>query len=64
MSHESKADYEALKQLFQPHIESFNYFIDEGMEKAATSVRAIEISQNNTNLRNILSFAILHSLMF
>jgi hypothetical protein len=55
MSNKSKPDYEALKQLFRPHIDSFDYFIDDGLEKAVTSVRAIEISQNETKLRNILS---------
>ncbi|KAG1355159.1 DNA-directed RNA polymerase I subunit 2 [Cocos nucifera] len=37
-----KQDYEALRELFRPHIDSFNYFIDEGLEKALLSIRPLE----------------------
>ncbi|KAJ4796363.1 DNA-directed RNA polymerase subunit beta [Rhynchospora pubera] len=59
MSNKSKPDYAALKELFRPHIESFDYFTDEGMEKAVTSVRPVEISHKKTNLRIYLEKAML-----
>ncbi|KAJ0974432.1 hypothetical protein J5N97_016397 [Dioscorea zingiberensis] len=53
-----KPDYSALRELFRPHIESFNYFLDEGLEKALVSIRAVEISDplSSSKLRNILLF--------
>ncbi|XP_038972852.1 DNA-directed RNA polymerase I subunit 2 isoform X2 [Phoenix dactylifera] len=44
----TKPDYEALRELFRPHIDSFNYFIDEGLEKALLSIRPVEVSDPST----------------
>ncbi|XP_020263709.1 DNA-directed RNA polymerase I subunit 2 isoform X2 [Asparagus officinalis] len=46
-----KPDYSSLRHLFKPHIESFDYFIDKGMELALTSIRPVEIADGNTKLR-------------
>ncbi|OAY72746.1 hypothetical protein ACMD2_03433 [Ananas comosus] len=50
-------DYAALRELFRPHIDSFDYFLDEGLEKALLSIRPAEIADPSTGskLRNILS---------
>lgn len=52
-----KPDYAAIRELFKPHIESFDYFIDKGMELAISSIRPAEIvdPSTDTKLRNILS---------
>ncbi|THU70277.1 hypothetical protein C4D60_Mb08t23320 [Musa balbisiana] len=57
MGSTSKSDFQALQELFRPHIESFDYFLDEGLEKAFLSIRPIEISDSHTGikLRDILS---------
>ncbi|CAD5165130.1 unnamed protein product [Musa acuminata subsp. malaccensis] len=57
MGSTSKSDFQALQELFRPHIESFDYFLDEGLEKAFLSIRPIEISDPHTGikLRDILS---------
>lgn len=53
----SKEDqYAALRELYRPHIDSFDYFIDEGLDKMLQSIRPVEITVPNspTTLRNIL----------
>ncbi|KAJ3682242.1 hypothetical protein LUZ60_014815 [Juncus effusus] len=44
-------DYDSLRQLFRPHIESFDYFVDQGMEKAVLAAQPVEIYHKNTKLR-------------
>ncbi|KAJ8491401.1 hypothetical protein OPV22_013122 [Ensete ventricosum] len=47
----SKSDFQALQELFRPHIESFDYFLDEGLEKAFLSIRPIEISDPHAGIK-------------
>ncbi|KAG6501709.1 hypothetical protein ZIOFF_041592 [Zingiber officinale] len=58
MGSKSKPDYEALRDLFRPHVESFDYFIDEGLEKIFFGIRPEEIVDRITGvkLRNILLY--------
>ncbi|CAL9133487.1 unnamed protein product [Musa textilis] len=51
MGSTSKSDFRALQELFRPHIESFDYFLDEGLEKAFLSIRPIEISDPHTGVK-------------
>lgn len=51
MGSTSKSDFQALQELFRPHIESFDYFLDEGLEKAFLSIRPIEISDPHTGIK-------------
>ncbi|KAL5224278.1 hypothetical protein ABZP36_010917 [Zizania latifolia] len=45
-----KADeYAALRELYGPHIESFDYFIDEGLDKMLLSIRPMDIAVPNSN---------------
>ncbi|KAK1256915.1 DNA-directed RNA polymerase II subunit RPB2 [Acorus gramineus] len=46
-------EMEALRELFRPHIESFDYFIDAGMEVMLRSINAVEVRhpKSNTSLR-------------
>uniref|UniRef100_A0A0E0EZF7 DNA-directed RNA polymerase subunit beta n=1 Tax=Oryza meridionalis TaxID=40149 RepID=A0A0E0EZF7_9ORYZ len=63
----SKEDqYAALRELYRPHIDSFDYFIDEGLDKMLQSIRPVEITVPNspTTLRNILPASIRFSLLF
>lgn len=54
----SEADFEALRELFKAHIESFDYFIDAGLETALHNITPVEVTDpsRGTKLRNILSF--------
>ena len=49
-------DYATLRELYRPHIESFDYFLDEGLDKMLLSIRPVEITDpsSNATLRNIL----------
>ncbi|WOL19443.1 DNA-directed RNA polymerase I subunit 2 [Canna indica] len=47
----SKPDFEALRQLFLPHVESFDYFLDEGLEKALVAIRPVEILDPSTGTK-------------
>jgi DNA-directed RNA polymerase I subunit RPA2 len=49
-------DYATLRELYRPHIESFDYFLDEGLDKMLLSIRPMEITDpsSNATLRNIL----------
>ncbi|XP_072962703.1 DNA-directed RNA polymerase I subunit 2 [Typha angustifolia] len=62
MASKSKPDYEALRDLFRPHIESFDYFLDEGLEKAILSIRPAEISDPSTGSKLRISFEKAHVL--
>lgn len=46
-------DYATLRELYRPHIESFDYFLDEGLDKMLLSIRPMEITHpsSNTTLR-------------
>uniref|UniRef100_A0A0E0BC71 DNA-directed RNA polymerase n=1 Tax=Oryza glumipatula TaxID=40148 RepID=A0A0E0BC71_9ORYZ len=44
----SKEDqYAALRELYRPHIDSFDYFIDEGLDKMLQSIRPVEITKGH-----------------
>ncbi|KAE8647278.1 hypothetical protein Csa_003919, partial [Cucumis sativus] len=49
-------DYEALRELFRHHIESFDHLVDAGLETLMNSIKPVEIYDSFTNkkLRNIL----------
>ncbi|EEC67242.1 hypothetical protein OsI_34174 [Oryza sativa Indica Group] len=48
----SKEDqYAALRELYRPHIDSFDYFIDEGLDKMLQSIRPVEITSKLCHLR-------------
>ncbi|KAL6613997.1 hypothetical protein ACP70R_036267 [Stipagrostis hirtigluma subsp. patula] len=46
------ADYAALRELFRPHIESFDYFIDKGLENMLDAIRPTEITDPNSKTTN------------
>jgi DNA-directed RNA polymerase I subunit RPA2 len=50
------ADYTALKELFRPHVESFDSFLDVGLDEMLRSIRPMEIKDPNSStiLKNIL----------
>ncbi|GJM88493.1 hypothetical protein PR202_ga04564 [Eleusine coracana subsp. coracana] len=52
----TEEEYATLWELFRPHIESFDYFLDKGLDKMLESIRPMEITDPNSNkfLRNIL----------
>ncbi|CAA6655692.1 unnamed protein product [Spirodela intermedia] len=54
-----ESDYQHLRELFRPHVESFDYFIDAGLEIALMNIKPTEItdSSTGTKLRNILFFS-------
>eukprot|EP01018_Ginkgo_biloba_P015472 Gb_20636 [translate_table: standard] len=37
--------FESLQELVQPHIDSFNYFTDRGLDKAVLNIKSVEIAQ-------------------
>ncbi|TVU32185.1 hypothetical protein EJB05_23907 [Eragrostis curvula] len=45
----TKEDYASLRELYRPHIESFDYFIDKGLDKMLESIRPMEITDPNSN---------------
>uniref|UniRef100_A0A1D1YVP6 DNA-directed RNA polymerase subunit beta n=1 Tax=Anthurium amnicola TaxID=1678845 RepID=A0A1D1YVP6_9ARAE len=49
----AEADFEALRELFKPHVDSFDYFLDAGLETALLNIRPVEVvqSSNGTKLR-------------
>jgi len=51
-----EGDYAALRELFRPHVESFDYFLDAGLEKMLAEIRPAEIKDPNSStiLKNIL----------
>ncbi|RLN39277.1 hypothetical protein C2845_PM01G38370 [Panicum miliaceum] len=51
-----EGDYAALRELFRPHVESFDYFLDAGLEEMLSSIRPMEIKDPNSStiLKNIL----------
>ncbi|KAG2537245.1 hypothetical protein PVAP13_9NG147800 [Panicum virgatum] len=44
-----EGDYAALRELFRPHVESFDYFLDAGLEEMLTSIRPMEIKDPNSS---------------
>lgn len=42
-------DYATLRELYRPHIESFDYFLDEGLDKMLLSIRPMEITDPSSN---------------
>ena len=52
------ADIEALRELFQHHIESYDYLVETGLEKIMNSIKPVEIRHpfSSTKLRNILFY--------
>lgn len=57
----SVEDLEALRELFKPHIESFNYMVDQGLQIMFQHIKPVEVIDPFTNrkLRNILFFIFL-----
>ncbi|XP_042451459.1 DNA-directed RNA polymerase I subunit 2-like isoform X1 [Zingiber officinale] len=51
MGSKSKPDYEALRDLFRPHVESFDYFLDEGLQKIFFAIRPVEIVDRVTGVK-------------
>jgi DNA-directed RNA polymerase I subunit RPA2 len=51
-----EGDYSALRELFRPHVESFDYFLDKGLDEMIESIRPMVIRDPNSNstLKNIL----------
>ena len=51
-----EGDYSALRELFRPHVESFDYFLDKGLDEMIQSIRPMVIRDRNSNntLKNIL----------
>jgi hypothetical protein len=49
-------EYATLRELFRPHVESFDYFLEKGLDKMLESIRPMEVKDPNSNkfLRNIL----------
>nr|XP_043622134.1 DNA-directed RNA polymerase I subunit 2 [Erigeron canadensis] len=43
-------DYEPLRELFSHHIQSFDHFIEYGLEKALMSIKPIDVLDSNTQL--------------
>mgnify|MGYP002776130029 CR=1 FL=1 len=52
------SDLASLSALVTPHIESFDYFVNHGLQQSALAIRPVELVQNTTQtkLRNILLF--------
>ncbi|KAJ1294990.1 hypothetical protein BS78_01G188700 [Paspalum vaginatum] len=44
-----EGDYLALRELFRPHVESFDYFLDKGLNEMLESIRPMEIRDPNSN---------------
>ncbi|KAG6585275.1 DNA-directed RNA polymerase I subunit 2, partial [Cucurbita argyrosperma subsp. sororia] len=42
-------DYEALRELFRHHIESFDHLVDAGLETLMNSIKPVEIYDSFTN---------------
>lgn len=53
---EKYPDFEHLEELFKPHIDSYDHFIQHGLEKMLNSIKPVEIRNSFTGdkLRNIL----------
>lgn len=54
----SVPDFEALRELFKHHIESFDYMVDAGLDTMLGHIKPVEIFDDftSTKLRNILFF--------
>jgi len=52
----SVPDFEALRELFKHHIESFDHMVDAGLDTAIRHIKAVEVFDEltATKLRNIL----------
>ncbi|XP_078427408.1 nuclear RNA polymerase A2 [Wolffia australiana] len=49
---EIEPEFQTLKDLFKPHVESFDYFLDAGLEIALMNIKPVEISDSaRTTLR-------------
>ena len=65
LKHQSKmaeaSDFEALRELFLPHIESYDYLIDSGLETMMSHIKSVQVhdSLTGSTLRNILFYFIL-----
>lgn len=46
-----EGEYAALRELFRPHIESFDYFVEQGLDKMILSIRPIEITDPSCNTK-------------
>ncbi|KAJ4969689.1 hypothetical protein NE237_002788 [Protea cynaroides] len=46
---ETTPDYEALRELFKPHIESFDYFVEAGLETMLANIKPVEVFDTSTN---------------
>jgi DNA-directed RNA polymerase I subunit RPA2 len=42
-------EYATLRELFRPHVESFDYFLEKGLDKMLESIRPMEIKDPNSN---------------
>ncbi|XLT70546.1 hypothetical protein S245_027682 [Arachis hypogaea] len=56
----SNPDFGALRELFKPHIESFDHMIDTGLDTMLRHIKPVEIfdSFTSTKLRDILFYYI------
>ncbi|XLR35963.1 hypothetical protein S83_063863 [Arachis hypogaea] len=62
----SDPDFGALRELFKPHIESFDYMIDTGLETMLSHIKPVEIFDpfTSTKLRDILFYYIFQFFLF
>ncbi|XP_062205028.1 DNA-directed RNA polymerase I subunit 2 [Phragmites australis] len=44
-----EGEYAALRELFRPHVESFDYFLDKGLDEMLLSIRPMEITDPNSS---------------
>lgn len=44
-----EGDYSALRELFRPHVESFDYFLDKGLDEMIESIRPMVIRDPNSS---------------
>ncbi|XP_019055826.1 PREDICTED: DNA-directed RNA polymerase I subunit 2 [Nelumbo nucifera] len=48
---DTKHDYESLRELFKPHIDSFDYFVDAGLETMLMHIKPVEIVDSFTKTK-------------
>ncbi|XP_026414248.1 DNA-directed RNA polymerase I subunit 2-like [Papaver somniferum] len=48
MGENTEKEFENLRELFKPHIESFDYLIDEGLEKILVNIKPVEVVNEST----------------
>lgn len=48
-SQKEHTNFRVLQELVKPHVESFDYFLDHGLQQAALHIRPVEVTQAATN---------------